>query len=127
MAVCRLRSKMGSHIVKLLTCATNRNLSNRRDRTQTAMIVGESGAAACNEDPSCILTNTFQPLNGVLAGQPFHVLRMPVNAGALQALLAKVPLPEKPDIESPAGPGIPRTASRNPRDPGAVRRTPGSG
>lgn len=91
--VCRLRSKMGSHVVKLLTCATNNTLNKRRSITQLAM----DNALASPGD--CGIACVANSLNEVLAGQRSHVLRVPVNEGALQALLAKVPLP------------IPRTAT----------------
>ncbi len=99
--VCRIRDKMGSHL-KLLTCATNRDLNTRRSITQTAMteaMAGELDPLSCGTG-SCY-QQVFEPLNGILAGQPFHVLRVPVNAGALRALLAKVPLPA-PRAATPA-------------------------
>ena len=85
--VCRIRSKMGSHVVKLLTCATNRNLNQRRDNTLLAM------DNALASPGGCAIACVVNSLNEALAAQRFHVLRIPVNEGALQALLARVPMP----------------------------------
>ncbi|MHB8424522.1 MAG: hypothetical protein ACYDB9_05115 [Gammaproteobacteria bacterium] len=94
--VCRIHKAMG-RAVEYLDCATNRYYTRRREITQTAMTVAESTAGAtapngvCNS--SACYDYVFTALNEGLSRMRGHQLHVQVNAGALKALLAKVPYP----------------------------------
>ena len=101
--VCRIHKAMG-RAVEYLDCATNRYYTARREITQTAMVIGESDNAA--EGLTCASSacyeNVFAALNEGLSRIRGHQLHVQVNAGALKALLAKVPYPA-PEV-APATP-----------------------
>ncbi len=102
--VCRIHKAMG-RAVEYLDCATNRYYTARREITQTAMMVAESGVpegakGAC--DSSACYDYVFTTLSAGLSRIRGHQLHVQVNAGALKALLAKVPYPA-PEV-APATP-----------------------
>ena len=101
--VCRIHKAMG-RAVEYLDCATNRYYTARREITQTAMVIGESDnpAEGLTCASSACYENVFAALNEGLSRIRGHQLHVQVNAGALKALLAKVPYPA-PEV-APATP-----------------------
>lgn len=92
--VCRIHRAMG-RAVEFLDCATNRYYTRRRDITQTAMAIGETDnpAEGLTCASSACYENVFAALNAGLSSIRGHQLHVQVNAGALKALLARVPYP----------------------------------
>lgn len=79
--VCRINKGLGEQH-EYLDCATNKNYSKRRDATQMSVLVGTLGI------PDGGVSQLFAAM---IATQPEHRLHVPVQGGALQALLAQVP------------------------------------
>lgn len=79
--VCRINKGLGEQH-EYLDCATNKNYSRRRGATQVAVLVGTYGI------PDHGVQQMFAAM---IATQPNHALHVPVQGGALQALLAQVP------------------------------------
>jgi hypothetical protein len=101
--VCRIEKDIGSHGQDMLTCATNRVLSQRRQAVQSGML----GGCESISGTSCYADQAFgasSPLNAALKSADGHVLHMPVNGASLRQLLAKIPdsAPEAPTAPAPA-------------------------
>jgi hypothetical protein len=97
--VCRIEKGLGEQH-EYLDCATNRDYSRRRDATQTAIAIGTLGAGGTD------LLRSF------LAAQPMHKLRVPVQGGALQAVLQQIPdAPAQADETMKRG-AVPAAATR---------------
>ena len=99
--VCRIEKDIGSHQQDLLTCATNRTLSLRRQATQSGMITACEGVAGttCYPDQGF---GSRSPLSAALQSTEGHVLHTTVNAASLRSLLAKIPDPAPEDTTAPA-------------------------
>ena len=108
--VCRIEKDIGSHEQDLLTCATNRTLSLRRQGTQSGIITACEGVAGT----SCYPDQAFgarSPLNDALQSTEGHMLHMPVNAASLRSLLAKIPDPAPEPVTAPAVSSAPAPAA----------------
>jgi hypothetical protein len=97
--VCRIEKQMGE-AREYLDCATNMDFGRRRDATRTSIMAGTWGVPGGSN-----------PLDYYVAAQPDRHLRVPVNGGALQALLAR--LPDAPEAETRPKPvAVPAAATR---------------
>lgn len=83
--VCRI-SKAMAEAREYLTCATNRTFAHRRMITQTDFLITQYIASGVG--------GTTRAMESIVGAQPNHMLHMPVNGGALQALLNKLPAPQ---------------------------------
>lgn len=83
--VCRINRATGE-MREYLDCATNRDLSQRHEYTQQQMLARRNGLPL-NEYGEM----SQQDFDGLIAAQPNHRLHVPINGGALQALLADLP------------------------------------
>jgi hypothetical protein len=77
--VCRINKPLGE-AREYLDCATNRDYARRRDATQVSVAIGTLG-----------VPGGADILRSFVSEQPQHQLHVPVQGGALQALLARVP------------------------------------
>jgi hypothetical protein len=77
--VCRIEKQLGE-AKEYLDCGINRDLSQRRDSTQTTIFSGTLG-----------VPNGTDLLRSFVAKQPQHHLRVPVNGGNLQKVLEQIP------------------------------------
>jgi len=97
--VCRLQDEAGSHIMQLLICGTNRNLSADRGKLQTAMMFVAAQNTSSNQDDSmgaCRVSCTNEAseiLQETVSSQPGQYLHASVNASEFQSLLHRIPLP----------------------------------
>lgn len=89
--VCRINKGLGEQH-EYLDCAANRDYTRRRDAVQTAGIVGTTGLPGGGD---------IQMFNALITAQPNHQLHVPVQGGALQALLARIP--DDATLAAPAG------------------------
>lgn len=99
--VCRVEKDIGTHGQDMLTCATNRTLSQRRQSIQSGML----GGCESVNGTSCYADQAFSdrsPLNSALRSSAGHVLHMPVNGASLRQLLAKIPDPAPEASTAPA-------------------------
>ena len=85
LVVCRINKDTGS-MREYLDCATNKDLSIRHEYTQEQMLSRRNGLA-----PGEYGEATQMDFDGLIAAQPNHRLHVPINGGALQALLADLP------------------------------------
>ena len=83
--VCRINKGTGD-MREYLDCATNKDLSIRHEYTQEQMLARRNGLP--NNEYGEGLQQDF---DGLIAAQPNHRLHVPINGGALQALLADLP------------------------------------
>ena len=83
--VCRINKGTGD-MREYLDCATNKDLSIRHEYTQEQMLARRNGLP--NNEYGETLQQDF---DGLIAAQPNHRLHVPINGGALQALLADLP------------------------------------
>jgi hypothetical protein len=83
--VCRInRGTDTAH--EYLDCATNKVYTVHHDSLQSAMMVASTGLPIYQYDDP-----TQQEFDGLIAKQPEHRLHVPVNGGALLALLNSLP------------------------------------
>jgi hypothetical protein len=83
--VCRINHETGT-MREYLDCATNRDLTVRHERVQEGMLVRRNGVP-----PGEYGEASQQDFDGLIAAQPNHRLHVPINGGALQALLDRLP------------------------------------
>lgn len=98
--VCRIEKEVGSHSQDVLSCATNATLTERRQNIQNAMITGCESL----QGTSCFASQAFgnnSMLGRAINNSQGHIMKMPVNAGALRHLLAQIPNPA-PEETAPA-------------------------
>jgi hypothetical protein len=83
--VCRINKVLGE-AREYLDCATNADYSRRRAAAQSAMLTRKLGTVEAYDNEG-----TQMDFDALVASQPDHRLHVPVNAAALQALLASLP------------------------------------
>ena len=110
--VCRLQDEAGSHIMQLLICGTNRNLSRNRGKLQTAMMFVAAQNTSSNQDNSmgaCRVSCTSEAseiLQETVSSQPGQYLHASVNGSELQSLLHRIPLPAAQQVSTSAPPAV---------------------
>ncbi|HEY3858230.1 MAG TPA: hypothetical protein VGM47_01310 [Gammaproteobacteria bacterium] len=77
--VCRIDKQLGE-AKEYLDCGINRDLTKRRDSTQTNIMITTLGVPGGTD-----------LLRGFIAAQPEHHLRVPVNGAGLQTVLEQIP------------------------------------
>lgn len=108
--VCRINKSLGE-AREYLDCATNRDFTQRREATQTTIMIGTYGVPGGGN-----------PLDYFVAAQPNHQLHMPVQGAALRALLARVP-----DAPTDEGARLQASPAAATRVPPASTKTPAPG
>lgn len=96
--VCRLHDAVGSHIVQILQCGTNRDLAKRHE-----LLVRVIDSTIANCGGSCGIQDYINGWNEVLSAQPNNILSMEVSGAAFRSALEKVPpLMSKPQAPTSA-------------------------
>lgn len=83
--VCRISRGTGT-MQEYLDCATNRFLTARHEFSEEQMLSRQNGVPSGYAGEA-----TQQNFDALIAAQPHHRLHVPINGGALQALLADLP------------------------------------
>ncbi|MGH8280077.1 MAG: hypothetical protein ACRETQ_11030 [Gammaproteobacteria bacterium] len=86
--VCRIHDDIGSHLNRVLTCATNHTLTQRHDITQQGWWTGQMQMQDGGGMPAFVTV-----MNEYLKSMPQNILKMSVNGPAFHALLQKLPPP----------------------------------
>lgn len=89
--VCRINKGLGEQR-EYLDCATNRYYTRERDALHGSVMVGTTGLPHGGE--------AVQGLKAMIQRRPDHSIHVPVQGGALQALLAR--LPDDAQVVDPA-------------------------
>jgi hypothetical protein len=83
--ICRINKDTGSRR-EYLDCATNHDLAKRHEYSQEQMLARSTGLPSSDYGEAL-----QQDFDGLVAQQPNHRLHVPINGGALQALINSLP------------------------------------
>ncbi|MDE2235003.1 MAG: hypothetical protein KGK44_05570 [Gammaproteobacteria bacterium] len=112
--VCTLETQAGSHIMKRLSCATNRSWIRQRDGVQADMTYAQQSTnvkeglphnrLGSEDTTGCTTSSCYDrmlsPMDETLGLLPGHYLQVTVDGATLQTLLSKIQDPRQPAAKS---------------------------